>query len=124
MNIHGSSMPVREPSSRPVDGESLEEDAWNLLKQRVQYDIQCFRITTTRMASWEASKYHEELMQRRQRWEVSNTAAESFLNCYVNIIHAEKSVEAVMRNINDFVDRSMKRFGLHKANLATRLCDV
>lgn len=118
MNIHGSSMPVREPSSRPVDGESLEEDAWNLLKQRVQYDIQCFRITTTRMASWEASKYHEELMQRRQRWEVSNTAAESFLNCYVNIIHAEKSVEAVMRNINDFVDRSMKRFGLHKANLA------
>ena len=122
MNIHGSTMPVRgQPGSvRAIEG-NLEEDEWNLLKQRITYDLQAFRVTGQRMASWESAKYHEELMQRRQRFEVSNAAAKSFLSCYVNIILADKVVAPVLRNMGDFVDRSMQRFGLQKAAMAACL---
>lgn len=123
MNIHGSSMPVRGgPATRALDGDSLEEDAWKLLKQRIEYDLQAFRITATRMASWESTKYHEELMQRRQQWEVSNTASKSFLSCYVNIVLADKVAAPVLRNITEFVERSMQRFGLNKASMVHWQC--
>ena len=125
MNIHGSTMPVRGPSAsvRAIEG-SLEEDEWNLLKQRINYDLQAFRVTSQRMTSWESAKYHEELMQRRQRFEVSQAAAKSFLSCYVNIVLADKTVGPVLRDMNEFVDRSMQRFGLQKAAMAACLVSI
>ena len=108
-------MPVASHKLPAAQG-NLESESFKLLMQRMEYDAQCFRVTKNRMATWESTRYHQELTMRKQQWDVSFHAAETFMNKNTRIIVCG-SAEQTIREINEFARECTAKHGLHKDNL-------
>ncbi|CAJ1418011.1 unnamed protein product [Effrenium voratum] len=110
LEAHAAEMPLPSATagSNTVERTNLEAEAFELLKKRIEYDLQCVRVFKARTATHESTIYHQQLMHRKHAMEVSHTAATSFMSANVAILHSLR-VDEVLREISQVEDSSQAR---------------
>ncbi|CAK9079661.1 Uncharacterized protein SCF082_LOCUS38014, partial [Durusdinium trenchii] len=88
-------------------------DAFQLVKQRVDYDLRCLAIFRGKLSSHESALHHAQLTHRKQAFEASLAAAKKLLASNVKMLQGTR-FDVVLRDFSNFSDQFCKTFGLQK----------
>lgn len=94
MDAHALAAGKKLPG-KSVAMTDLESDGFKLLKQQIEYDLQCLRVARTRRATHEGAVHHQLLTHRKHAHEVSSTAADAFFQTNVKVLCSTKAAEVV-----------------------------
>ena len=90
---------------------TAEEESWRLLLSRMKHDMQLMRMAKSRMESYEGAVYQKKLLHRKQAWDVSKTAATSFMQSHCLIVCSTKPDE-FLRSTERFMQTLSSSFGV------------
>ena len=94
----------------------MEADAFKLVQQQINYDLQVLRVAKARQSNFENQLYNQRLQHRRMAYEVSQQAASTFIDAHTLIIQ-HGSGESLIRNFELFVKKICSNHSLEKNSL-------
>ena len=114
MDAHANAVPVK--SAKAMKMADLEEDTWQLVKNRVEYDRQAIKVYQARLTRFEGALYQQKLAHRMLAWENSQGAAEAFMARNVKILNSTQAEEN-LRRLSDFKSEFCLAYGLQADKL-------